>query len=132
MTTLYITAAPIGAVPKFLDPLEATFIPAFLLEGFFDAGQRAKILADLKADGWEVVPAGGLLLQSGHAFPIAESLLPGGAQGDSLRQALSQAHWSPRDGAWHPRRLRIKMPRESPSNGWPMFPINWRGASYCN
>ncbi|POS07591.1 3-keto-5-aminohexanoate cleavage protein [Burkholderia gladioli] len=102
MTTLYITAAPIGAVPKFLDPLEATFIPAFLLEGFFDAGQRTKILADLKADGWEVVPAGGLLLQSGHAFPIAESLLPGGAQGDSLRQALSQAHWSPRDGAWHP------------------------------
>ncbi|WP_257755395.1 3-keto-5-aminohexanoate cleavage protein [Burkholderia glumae] len=105
MTSLYITAAPIGAVPKFLDPFEATFIPSFLLEGFFDADRCASIAADLKTDGWEVVPAGGRLLQVGHAQPIDERLLAGNAQAATIRQALEAARWTRRDGAWHPPRL---------------------------
>ncbi|TKC78940.1 3-keto-5-aminohexanoate cleavage protein [Trinickia terrae] len=63
---LYITAAPVGAVPKFLDPLSPVFVPASLLD-CLDEDLRAAILKTLREEGWEAADEGGIALQRGFA-----------------------------------------------------------------
>lgn len=53
--TFYITAAPVGAVPKFLDPLEPKFIPHALLE-LLPADAREATTQALEANGWRLCP----------------------------------------------------------------------------
>ncbi|MCS6520916.1 hypothetical protein NYA10_30090, partial [Burkholderia thailandensis] len=72
---MYITAAPTGAVPKWLDPLEPTCIPSALVHPLFDPAEAEKIVARLQSDGWEAVPAGGRLIESGHGHSIVVNFL---------------------------------------------------------
>ncbi|KWK69904.1 hypothetical protein WM16_21910 [Burkholderia ubonensis] len=101
MTRMYITAAPTGAVPKWLDPLEPTFIPFCLVHQLFDIAQAEKIVGRLKSDGWETVPAGGWLIESGHGFPISDDFLAQLFNQPAARLALEEMGWTHRDGAWH-------------------------------
>ncbi|RXV65663.1 hypothetical protein D1006_37190 [Burkholderia stabilis] len=100
MTSMYITAAPIGAVPKWINPLEPTFIPSYLLQ-LIDGSESARILAQLQADGWEAVPHGGMLLTRGHDSFIADSWLEQHADAGTARQTLESEGWLRRDHAWH-------------------------------
>ncbi|AKM45417.1 hypothetical protein NL30_36910 [Burkholderia contaminans] len=101
MTRMYITAAPTGAVPKWLDPLEPTFIPSSLVHQLLDAAQADQIADRLKSDGWEIVPAGGWLIESGHDFSVSDSFLAKLINKAAARQALEEMEWTHRDGAWH-------------------------------
>ncbi|WP_323120171.1 3-keto-5-aminohexanoate cleavage protein [Burkholderia alba] len=73
--TFYITAAPVGAVPKFLDPLEPKFIPLPLL-GLLGEDARQATCAALEANGWEAVPAGGIALEHGFDELVDLSAAP--------------------------------------------------------
>ncbi|TDA47813.1 3-keto-5-aminohexanoate cleavage protein [Burkholderia pyrrocinia] len=101
MTSMYITAAPIGAVPKWLNPLEPTFIPAFLLHWMLDASASTHTVEQLQADGWEVVQSGGLLLQVGPELSIADSWLKQLPHSEAACRVLEAAGWSHRDRAWY-------------------------------
>ncbi|WP_230946961.1 3-keto-5-aminohexanoate cleavage protein [Burkholderia stagnalis] len=102
MTRMYITAAPTGAVPKWLDPLEPTFIPSGLIHPLFDSDEAEKIVARLRSDGWEAVPAGGWLIESGHGFSLADRFLAELPNPPVARHALEEMGWTHRDRAWHP------------------------------
>ncbi|WDD91514.1 3-keto-5-aminohexanoate cleavage protein [Burkholderia sp. FERM BP-3421] len=91
--TFYITAAPVGAVPKFLDPQEPKFIPLPLLDLLDDAA-RGTLQHALEADGWEAVPEGGIALERGFDAPVDLAAQSARTQFD----ALAALGWS-RDGA---------------------------------
>ncbi|MGU7811610.1 3-keto-5-aminohexanoate cleavage protein [Burkholderia sp. AW49-1] len=101
MASMYITAAPIGAVPKWLDPLEPTFIPSYLIHQLLDTMQAAQLAQQLRSDGWEVVPAGGWLLASGHDDSISDKVLGMLCNYEGAVHALEQAGWARRDRVWH-------------------------------
>ncbi|RQR47568.1 hypothetical protein DIE19_34415 [Burkholderia sp. Bp9126] len=101
MTSMYITAAPVGAVPKWLDPLEPTFIPSYLLHGLLDEPECSKIVTHLHGDGWETVPEGGLLLQAGYDTSIPRYWLARQSNPTEAQQTLNTEGWHYSDDAWH-------------------------------
>ena len=62
---MFITAAPIGALPKYLDPLEPKFIPKFLLN-ILPNQQRKKTIEALSVGNFDYVDKGGLILKFGY------------------------------------------------------------------
>ncbi|KWI24591.1 3-keto-5-aminohexanoate cleavage protein [Burkholderia stagnalis] len=102
MKSMYITAAPTGAVPKWLNPLEPTFVPSYLLHRLLDSSTCGQVIAQLQSDGWDAVLPGGLLIQSGHDSPISDDWLARLRDASTAREALREAGWCHRDQAWHP------------------------------
>ncbi|UTH72816.1 3-keto-5-aminohexanoate cleavage protein [Chromobacterium sp. IIBBL 290-4] len=101
----YITAAPVGAVPKYLDPQEPKFIPGLLLDHLIPNAKLPEILQLLKREGWESTPAGGWLLQDGYAPAASREdffTLPEAQQITSL-EALQAAGWQLGNGVWRPQ-----------------------------
>lgn len=60
---IFITAAPVGAVPQHALAEAPKFLPGHAIEAA--AAQGNGLAAHLDADGWEPVPAGGLALSDG-------------------------------------------------------------------
>lgn len=60
MRAMYITAAPTGAVPKYVCPEEPKFIPCT------EDGPSPEFVSRLIGDGWRSVGVGGLVLTSGE------------------------------------------------------------------
>ena len=100
MTRMYITAAPVGAVPKWLDPLEPTFIPAYLLHHLLEPARAAELIGQLQADGWETVDAGGLLIEEGHDHFICDDLFGQLANQTQARRAMREAGWTRCQQGW--------------------------------
>ncbi|WP_240674558.1 hypothetical protein [Burkholderia stabilis] len=100
MTRMYITAAPVGAVPKWLDPLEPTFIPAYLIEHLLEPAQVARSIEQLQADGWETAEAGGLLIEEGHDHFICDNLFAQLSNPIQARRALKAAGWTQCQQGW--------------------------------
>ncbi|CAJ5087106.1 3-keto-5-aminohexanoate cleavage protein [Burkholderia pseudomallei] len=98
--TFYITAAPVGAVPKFLDPLEPKFIPHALLE-LLPADAREATTQALEANGWEAVPAGGIVREYGYDAPIDLTDYDGAQASASVQDALRNTGWTPCGTVWH-------------------------------
>jgi len=100
--TFYITAAPVGAVPKFIDPLEPKFIPGFLLDHCVVDEARGAIVETLKREGWEAAPKGGIVLQAGYDTGIHATELQAlpDPQAGQAAGALADAGWRLDDGRW--------------------------------
>lgn len=98
--TFYITAAPVGAVPKFLDPLEPKFIPHALLE-LLPADRREATIKALEANGWEAVPAGGIVREYGYDAPIDLTDYDGAPASATVHDALRNNGWTPSGSVWH-------------------------------
>ncbi|WP_230947530.1 3-keto-5-aminohexanoate cleavage protein [Burkholderia territorii] len=104
---MYITAAPTGAVPKRLDPLEPTFIPGYLMRDLLAPLDFSTIIEQLRLSGWEFVPAGGWRIESGHGQPISDESLRKLPNDAGARQALEEAGWTYIDQAWHAPRTSV-------------------------
>ncbi|WP_239483197.1 3-keto-5-aminohexanoate cleavage protein [Burkholderia sp. MS455] len=102
MTSMFITAAPIGAVPKWLDPCEPTFIQSDILQRLLDTSDGDQIIEKLQSDGWELVSPGGLLIQFGHGHPVSDDLLEQLSDPPTARAAIETAGWRQRGKIWHP------------------------------
>lgn len=75
---IFITAAPVGAVPQQALAHEPKFLPARAIKA---ADAQGAGLADrLAADGWEAVPAGGLGLSDSLQAPLPDGLAGEGVQ----------------------------------------------------
>ncbi|TDA47806.1 3-keto-5-aminohexanoate cleavage protein [Burkholderia pyrrocinia] len=93
MKSMYITAAPTGATPKWLDPLDPTFIPSYLAHQLLDEAESARVVGKLQAEGWEAVPAGGWLIEAGHGISISDKHLAKLCNEYAARRALEEAGW---------------------------------------
>ncbi|WP_047236887.1 3-keto-5-aminohexanoate cleavage protein [Chromobacterium subtsugae] len=101
----YITAAPVGAVPKYLDPQEPKFIPGLLLDNLVPNDALPEALQLLKREGWESVAAGGWLLQDGYEQAASREdicALSATQQAQSIK-ALLAAGWRLDNGVWRPQ-----------------------------
>lgn len=100
--SIYITAAPVGAVPKYLDPLEPKFIPSALMDHLVDEQERQKMQEQLKRNGWEAVGPGGIALQAGYDTSVADKALTSISPEKSLlaMQALEKAGWKKDGSSW--------------------------------
>lgn len=65
---MFITAAPVGAVPKHLNVHEPKFIPAALLDACNSQTQRIETIDLLKSSGWEEVDPGGVGISSSYSL----------------------------------------------------------------
>ncbi len=65
-SAMYITAAPVGAVPKYIDPLEPTFIPSLILDYFISQCKKQSVLEMLNRENWKFTNPGGIALQFGY------------------------------------------------------------------
>ncbi|WP_175964299.1 3-keto-5-aminohexanoate cleavage protein [Burkholderia pyrrocinia] len=117
MTRMYITAAPVGAVPKWLDPLEPTFVPSYLLHYLLDPAQAERYIGQLQADGWEAVEAGGLLIEEGHGYPICENFFAQLPNPTLARSVMKEAGWTQCQQGW-------SSPK-SPSFSGAVIPRDW-------
>ncbi|MGY4730742.1 3-keto-5-aminohexanoate cleavage protein [Burkholderia pyrrocinia] len=117
MTRMYITAAPVGAVPKWLDPLEPTFVPSYLLHHLLDPAQAARFVEQLQADGWEAVEAGGLLIEEGHDHFICDDLFVQLPNQMLARRAIQDAGWTQCKQGW--------CAPKSPPFGVAVIPREW-------
>ncbi|SMF98972.1 3-keto-5-aminohexanoate cleavage protein [Burkholderia singularis] len=109
--TFYITAAPVGAVPKYLDPLEPKLIPHAMLE-LLPADAREATIKALEANGWELAPAGGIVLEHGYDAPIDVAQYDAAEERSSALEALRQNGWAPSGTTWRrkPAAYALKQP----------------------
>ncbi|QRR07586.1 3-keto-5-aminohexanoate cleavage protein [Burkholderia sp. MS455] len=102
MTSMYITAAPTGAVPKWLAPLEPTFISTDLLHRLLNNSMRNQIIEKLQANGWESTSSGGLLVQFGHGCTVSDDWLKQCPDPSAARMAIGAAGWLQEGASWYP------------------------------
>ena len=72
---MFITAAPVGAVPKYLDPRLPRFFPSEILDISYTKTDKKRILKDITDAGWECVSQGGLTVKIGHGQKIDSSII---------------------------------------------------------
>ncbi|HDR9512162.1 hypothetical protein C5615_38160 [Burkholderia cepacia] len=101
MKCMYITAAPTGAVPKRLDPLDPTFIPSYLIHQLLDITKSEQVIRQLQSDGWEAVPAGGWIISAGHDLSISVEYLVSLSDYENAVRTLKEAGWWCHDLMWH-------------------------------
>ncbi len=99
---MYITGAPVGATPKYINPIEPKFIMNFLLDYLVSSTKKNKILQVLIQDGWEKVDAGGLSLQSGYHESITMTDLNAlsTAEQQIAIENLTSAGWLNKNNEW--------------------------------
>ncbi|HEY4542303.1 MAG TPA: hypothetical protein VIG66_08025, partial [Noviherbaspirillum sp.] len=99
---MFISAAPVGAVPKYLDPAEPKFISGLLLDLFLSAPERAKLVQVLAQNGWEFAVPGGIALQAGYRETVMKDQLALlDHEGQSRAVAwLSREGWIEQETAW--------------------------------
>ncbi|MDP9651359.1 3-keto-5-aminohexanoate cleavage protein [Paraburkholderia caledonica] len=93
---LYITAAPVGAVPKSLNLGDPVFIHGYLLD-LIDAKERVSIVTTLENEGWEPVDEGGIALHSGFASTIDDAAV----RSAGTASELERDGWYRVSGQWH-------------------------------
>lgn len=76
MKSMFVTAAPVGAVPKKLYPLDSNFISSDEMRVLDGKYETASIVDILKSDGWIHVGSGGMQLihrEANGVYPVISS-----------------------------------------------------------
>ncbi|RQU49161.1 3-keto-5-aminohexanoate cleavage protein [Burkholderia cenocepacia] len=97
---MYITAALVGATPKYINPLAPSFIPSAGIDLIKDETNRNEICALLSADGWEPVTGGGVALRQGFSASVCEAEIDASANPEQIKQGLIQTGWHNYSGQW--------------------------------
>lgn len=89
--SMFITAAPVGAIPKNVNVQQPKFVPANILDRLISAQERHHVTHLIEADGWEQAGAGGIgISESIVLSEIDLRRLYRDANGLVLRQFLEQ------------------------------------------
>ncbi len=101
-SSMYITAAPVGAVPKYIDPLEPTFISSLILDYLISDHEKQSIFEILKQENWTFTNAGGIALQFGYrenfTYEACDSLTA--SEQELAVAALDRAGWLNHGDGW--------------------------------
>jgi len=62
--SVFITAAPVGAVPRFVDPRSQKFLPTLFVDAVSGLGKALE-----ENEGWKSVEKGGLLISESTKIP---------------------------------------------------------------
>lgn len=101
-SAMFITAAPVGAVPKYIDPFEPTFISNLILDYFTPDINKQSIFEILDRENWKSANAGGISLQFGYKGILthnAFNTLTTSEQASAL-EALNHAGWLTHVDGW--------------------------------
>jgi uncharacterized protein (DUF849 family) len=71
---IFITAAPTGSVPRYIDPLESRFISDSDVDLFIHNQKKERFIALITSDGWEHSAAGGMRITA-NSQTLSKSLI---------------------------------------------------------